>query len=39
MLIKNHKDIEVHISSLSSTIASHVGPGMLAISYMGDARD
>lgn len=38
ILEKNHEDLDIMVTQLSSVIAAHVGPKMLAVAYMGDSR-
>lgn len=39
MLLEHMDESDIVVSELSATIASHVGPGMLAISFMGQDRE
>ena len=39
MLLEHMDEEHIIVSELSATIASHVGPGMLAISFMGQERE
>lgn len=39
MLEKNYEDLDIMMCQVSSVIAAHVGPNMLAITYMGDNRN
>ena len=39
MLEKNYEDLDIMVCQVSSVIAAHVGPNMLAITYMGDNRN
>ncbi|MCH4888043.1 DegV family protein [Acidaminobacter sp. JC074] len=38
-LLEHMEEEQIIISELSATIASHVGPGMLAIAFMGNTRE
>lgn len=39
LLEKNYEDLDIMVCQVSSVIAAHVGPNMLAITYMGDRRN
>ncbi len=38
-IVSHVPDVEIIVSELSMTIASHVGPNMLAVAFIGDSRE